>query len=64
MPVRIVSPFACKFMDTFRAGELVDAMKAGSALVVERHERITGYATVTGLFSGTPLLKLTSTSRH
>ena len=37
-------------MDTFRAGELVDAMKAGTALVVERHERITGYATVLAFF--------------
>jgi len=29
-----------------RAGELADAMKGGTAVVVERHERITGYATV------------------
>jgi len=46
-----------------RAGELADAMKGGTAVVVERHERITGYATVLA-FSDTPLLKLTWTSRH
>lgn len=33
-----------------RAGELADAMKDGTALVVERHERITGYATVLAFF--------------
>jgi hypothetical protein len=34
-----------------RAGELADAVKHGTAVVVERHERITGYATVLG-FAG------------
>jgi hypothetical protein len=33
-----------------RAGELADAMKSGTAVVVERHERITGYATVLAFF--------------
>jgi GNAT superfamily N-acetyltransferase len=33
-----------------RAGELADAMKGGTAAVVERHERITGYATVLAFF--------------
>ena len=33
-----------------RAGELADAMKDGTAVVVERHERITGYATVLAFF--------------
>jgi hypothetical protein len=33
-----------------RAGELADAMKEGTAVVVERHERITGYATVLAFF--------------
>ena len=33
-----------------RAGELADAMKGGTAVVVERHERITGYATVLAFF--------------
>ena len=33
-----------------RAGELADAMKDGSAVVVERHERITGYATALAFF--------------
>ena len=37
-----------------RGGELADAMKDGTAVVVERHERINGYATGTGLFGGTP----------
>jgi GNAT superfamily N-acetyltransferase len=34
-----------------RVGELADAIKAGTALVVERHARITGYATALA-FSG------------
>jgi hypothetical protein len=42
-----------------RAGKLADAMKDGTAVVVERHERITGYARGNCLFRGTPLLKLT-----
>jgi hypothetical protein len=46
-----------------RAGELADALKGGTAVVVERHGRITGYATVLA-FSGTPSLKLTWTCRH
>ena len=33
-----------------RAGELADAMKGGTAVVVERHERITGYTTVLAFF--------------
>jgi GNAT superfamily N-acetyltransferase len=33
-----------------RAGELADAMKGGTAVVVERQERITGYATVLAFF--------------
>jgi hypothetical protein len=33
-----------------RAGELADAMKDGTAVVVERHERITGYATALAFF--------------
>jgi hypothetical protein len=33
-----------------RAGELADAMKDGTVVVVERHERITGYATVLAFF--------------
>ena len=33
-----------------RAGELVDTVKQGSAVVVEREGRITGYATVIGFF--------------
>ena len=33
-----------------RAGELADAMKGGTAVVVERHERITGYVTVLAFF--------------
>jgi GNAT superfamily N-acetyltransferase len=33
-----------------RAGELGDAVKDGTAVVVERHERITGYATVMAFF--------------
>jgi len=33
-----------------RAGELADAMKGGTAVVVERHERITGYATALAFF--------------
>jgi hypothetical protein len=33
-----------------RAGELADAIKDGTAVVVERHERITGYATVMAFF--------------
>jgi GNAT superfamily N-acetyltransferase len=33
-----------------RAGELADAMKNGTAVVVERHERITGYATALAFF--------------
>jgi GNAT superfamily N-acetyltransferase len=33
-----------------RAGELADALKAGTAVVVERHERITGYATALAFF--------------
>jgi GNAT superfamily N-acetyltransferase len=33
-----------------RAGELTDAIKNGTAVVVERHERITGYATVLAFF--------------
>jgi GNAT superfamily N-acetyltransferase len=33
-----------------RAGELADAIKAGTALVVERHARITGYATALAFF--------------
>ena len=46
-----------------RASELTDAIKNGTAVVVERHERITGYATALG-FLGTPSLRLTWTSRH
>jgi predicted N-acetyltransferase YhbS len=33
-----------------RAGELADAIKDGAAIVVERHERITGYATALAFF--------------
>jgi GNAT superfamily N-acetyltransferase len=33
-----------------RGGELADAIKAGTALVVERHARITGYATALAFF--------------
>jgi hypothetical protein len=33
-----------------RTGELADAIKDGTAVVVERHERITGYATVLAFF--------------
>jgi len=33
-----------------RAGELADAIKAGTAVVVERHARITGYATALAFF--------------
>ena len=33
-----------------RAGELADAIQQGTALVVERQERITGYATVLAFF--------------
>ena len=33
-----------------RAGELADAVKYGTAVVVERHERTTGYATVLAFF--------------
>jgi GNAT superfamily N-acetyltransferase len=33
-----------------RAGELADAMKGGTPVVVERHERITGYATALAFF--------------
>jgi GNAT superfamily N-acetyltransferase len=33
-----------------RAGELADAMKGGTAVVVERDERITGYATALAFF--------------
>ncbi len=33
-----------------RGGELADAMKNGTAVVVERHERITGYATALAFF--------------
>jgi GNAT superfamily N-acetyltransferase len=33
-----------------RAGELADALKEGTAVVVERHGRITGYATVLAFF--------------
>jgi hypothetical protein len=33
-----------------RAGELADAMKVGTTVLVERHERITGYATVRAFF--------------
>ena len=33
-----------------RWGELADAVKDGTAVVVERHERITGYATVLAFF--------------
>jgi hypothetical protein len=33
-----------------RAGELTDAIKNGTAVVVERHERITGYATALAFF--------------
>jgi GNAT superfamily N-acetyltransferase len=33
-----------------RAGELADAMKNGTAVVVERYERITGYATALAFF--------------
>ena len=33
-----------------RAGELSDAIKNGTAVVVERHERITGYATALAFF--------------
>ena len=33
-----------------RAGELADAMKDGTAVVVERHERLTGYATALAFF--------------
>jgi GNAT superfamily N-acetyltransferase len=33
-----------------RAGELADAIKEGTAVVVERGERITGYATVVAFF--------------
>jgi hypothetical protein len=33
-----------------RAGELTDAIKDGTARVVERHERITGYATALAFF--------------
>src|SRR5260221_1265591 len=33
-----------------RAGELSDAIKGGTAVVVERHERITGYATALAFF--------------
>ena len=33
-----------------RAGELADAVKYGTAVVVERHERTTGYATVPAFF--------------
>src|SRR5215471_1172824 len=33
-----------------RVGELADAMKSGTAVVVEPYERITGYATVPAFF--------------
>jgi GNAT superfamily N-acetyltransferase len=33
-----------------RAGELADAIKGGTAVVVERHERVTGYATALAFF--------------
>ena len=33
-----------------RGGELADAIKGGTAVVVERHERITGYTTVLAFF--------------
>jgi hypothetical protein len=33
-----------------RAGELADAIKGGTAVVVERHERVTGYATALASF--------------
>ena len=33
-----------------RAGELLDAIKKGTATVVERDDRVTGYATVAGFF--------------
>jgi len=33
-----------------RAGELAEAVKNGTAVVLERHERTTGYATVLGFF--------------
>ena len=33
-----------------RAGELAEAMKSGTAVVVERHQRITGYATALAYF--------------
>jgi predicted N-acetyltransferase YhbS len=33
-----------------RSGELLDAIKQGSATVVEHHSRITGYATIIGFF--------------
>jgi GNAT superfamily N-acetyltransferase len=33
-----------------RAGELADTIKGGTAVVVERHERVTGYATALAFF--------------
>jgi hypothetical protein len=33
-----------------RAGELADGIKGGTAVVVERHERVTGYATGLAFF--------------
>ena len=33
-----------------RGGELADAIKDGTAMIVERHDRITGYATVLAFF--------------
>jgi len=33
-----------------RAGELADAIKGGTAVVVERPERVTGYATALAFF--------------
>jgi hypothetical protein len=33
-----------------RVGELADAIKGGTAVVVERHERVTGYATALPFF--------------
>ena len=38
------------FHVTHRAGELADAIKGGTAVVVERPERVTGYATALAFF--------------
>jgi hypothetical protein len=48
--LRLVSAVCMQVHGHDRAGELADTMKDGTAGVVERHERITGYTTALAFF--------------